>query len=297
MMSRWSNKALLLLVFCCSVTVTSQAASLCRQIFSKPKVASITAVNIFVNPERIITHFLPSTDDPAQYRDFNDMAFDQSLPPHFVTGDGTLTLPFIKVDSRPESPLTKKIVDFENKITLANREWKIKKSEAVIRWLHKELLGFMPPVIDQPKHPFFVSESLTPEVESAFIEAGMHPPGEGAVATKEQHPLRGLDEFIDPNIGSFCFHKGLVASLILRRANIPHRVLSASIKDRDEAQADTPWGGHFVIELADGRILDPTKQVLAPIEKENVPDGWIGYDDYLLWTHQLHYYLPLSTGT
>jgi hypothetical protein len=88
-----------------------------------------------------------------------------------------------------------------------------------------------------------------------------------------------------------CFHNALLASLLLQRVGVPHR-LRAGFASFGRPSYDTT--GHTIIELADGRILDPTWHLLKKKKPHADYPGWIEGDGWY-WTDYDHYpYLILE---
>jgi hypothetical protein len=76
-------------------------------------------------------------------------------------------------------------------------------------------------------------------------------------ATGQNLPVLPLEEWIRHQEG-YCLQMVLVASMVLERHGIPHRVVNGALVYTTVKY----YGGHVWIELADGRVLDPAWGVL-----------------------------------
>jgi hypothetical protein len=110
-------------------------------------------------------------------------------------------------------------------------------------------------------------------------------------ASSETRDAVPLEAFLADSRDTMCFHNALLASLLLQRVGVPHR-LRAGFASFGRPSYDTT--GHTIIELADGRILDPTWHLLKKKKPHADYPGWIEGDGWY-WTDYDHYpYLILE---
>ena len=287
---RWSRHLPLWLFYGAFFWSSISSSGSCRSAFREPH-AKVALATIFTSPRLVLTHYLPSKSRGGTYQRFDQKGFDQSLPEHFIAGDGVLELPFVRVNQAPGASLDQRLNLYENEITEMALERGINFRKATIKWLKTHLLDFMPPVVNLKTHPYFQGEQRPEALLTKFKSLKSARPGHEPVSTDFVHPVYNLERYMTPEVGSFCFHKAIVSSLILHRAGIPHRILSASVKNSLEVDH---FFGHTVIELADGRILDPTKQTLSLKTSKGLSDGWSRYGSSYLLDSQLHHYLVLD---
>jgi hypothetical protein len=107
--------------------------------------------------------------------------------------------------------------------------------------------------------------------------------GHYPLASKVEHPVVPLENFLRVRYGT-CLHQALFASLLLKKAGVPHRLVNGA----------TRAVGHTWIELGDGRILDPALGKLERPHPSEAWPGWIKYGDAVVFEDQVWPYLALD---
>ena len=260
---------------------TAGASNRCGQLLTSPQTQGVSTATVYSDPGVVITQYLPARSEGSSYLNFNAKKYNERLPDVFIAGDGTLNLPFVRIDQRPGSPLSRQLSHFES---LARAEFG-SRPDAILKWVHQKLLEQLGPIENVSAHPLYVRENTSAELQTAFASAGRLLPGHEPIKTSVRHPVVNLEAFIHAR-QSYCFQKAIIGSLLLSRAGIEHKIIAANLQTGMETV------GHTVLQLKDGRILDPTLQVLSKQTTEGALPGWVQYGNGLfLFKDQAHYYL------
>jgi hypothetical protein len=106
----------------------------------------------------------------------------------------------------------------------------------------------------------------------------------------QKKPVTPFELFFTNQGCRMCIHQALLASLLLEEAGIPHRLRTGFGSFSGPSYQNT---GHSLIELADGRILDPTWHFLKKPKTHPKNPEWIEGSGWW-WTPNQHFpYLVL----
>ena len=202
-----------------------------------------------------VTIFLPMPQPGSDILNVNTMRYDQSFPTHFIYSDGSLLSPFIRIDDREETPLHQILDRFASEV----RDRALKNNLSLVEVLRTFIGRKIRPVELSPKQ--FIN-SAPPE----FSQAARLPAGHYPLATRLENKVISLEDYLEIGHGN-CVQKTLFTTLIARRLGIPHRMRAGASKST----------GHVWIELADGRILDPTWEVVDATTTEGALPGWFRF--------------------
>jgi hypothetical protein len=286
------------LAFACALITSAQAAGLsCLQQLSSlnPFQSSIEVgiETIHRDPARVITIFTPYPNSKsasgavqaiagARVLDMNaNRQMTAYLPQMFFISDGTLDHAFIWVDHRPGSVLDRCAREIADRM----RTSQVRTSEDVIAFIQKHWIDFLRPVAPSQILPWDrslqgKSASEVTALQSRFQQAKDWPVGLFPQATGVFQPVVPLEAFMKAGYG-VCIEKVLWASLVLEKFGIQHRVVMGG----------TQTTGHSWIQLADGRILDPTWQVLDRPTTAGAPAGWFHYGSSFVFEDQVFPFL------
>jgi hypothetical protein len=245
--------------------------------YEEPRVTpSLIAVTVWV-PMR-------AADSQGLLVNMNSTHFPADLPQRFVIGDGGATRSFLGIDLTPDSPLSRAIeaiyqeaapgdvVEFLRAHTNELIEWTAGSSYNDGR---KELPWDV-------AIPAFNSD-LGAIMAQAANEQLYHYP----IASGEELPVVGLESYIALGKG-YCLEKALLASLVLSRAGLRHRLVNGAV-----SMAPGVSVGHTWIELADGRVLDPAWEIVEePGRGHPIHADWIKVGGE--WRYENQNYLVLE---
>lgn len=194
--------------------------------------------------------------------DFNAYSYYKKYPQKFTLSDGTLLTPFIYVDVTPYSTLKKLIRKYAEQISNTNTA-QYQQINILRDFVSKQILNMVPE--NDPIVRYFAEKNYSfPE----FQQTGSLKPGHFPLATNFNFQTVRLEDIIKYGRG-FCIHKVLVTSLIMKELKIPHAIRFGS----------SGLEGHDWIELPDGRILDPTwNLVVYPDYNNPINKGWFWLD-------------------
>ncbi len=208
--------------------------------------------------------------------DFDGILFNQNsslakLPQKFVLSDGTTKRPFILVDRRAGSVLDAKLSRIEKQIrsqlNLGNSTLNEGQKAKVLRFLTENTSKILPwPTSMNEQLPSIAFNNLGHLIRNLPIgqwyETGL------------EHRTERFEEIIQRGNG-VCIDMALLASLILERFQVSHRLVFGSVQSFGEV-----GGGHTWIELPDQRILDVAWKTLARPDLVRA-DGWVYFGNQL----------------
>jgi hypothetical protein len=247
-----------------------------------PSSLPIGVETIHKDASKIITIFVPLAPEgsPSRILDGNAKNPDPKdrMPARFAMSDGTVRAAFVGVDTHAGTLLDACLSEISAKIT-------DKKPETLIAYIRDRIQDdFLkaPPknyVFSWDKKYQDVPEELTELFRAAKdMSVGQYP-----IRSKRMHDVVPLEKFLNTGYGT-CLHKALLASLLLTRHKIPHRLVNGA----------NHANGHTWIELADGRILDPSLKKLEQQEPSKAFEGWIKYGENSVFENQVWPYLSLD---
>jgi hypothetical protein len=235
---------------------------------------------------------------PTEPSDLADLARqdpNRPWPERFVITDGDPAAQMILVDQRPGSVLAKQldaiVVDMEQ------RGVNLQQTEAVLgeirdhtkdyysRFESNFLRGTREGVLRLEE------QVLSPAAQRVFqnfigkeISGNIWP-------TDDMRPSLPFEHYLAEPSNTMCFHNAMLASLVLQRVGVAHRLRTGFASFNSPSYLNT---GHTVIELVDGRFLDPTWGILKPIKRHSEHPEWISGGAWW-WTPHAHYpYLVLD---
>lgn len=235
---------------------------------SLPLEASIGAATIHryvepkVAPSTIaITVWAPMPDDqlPGQLINMNQISLPQDLPQLWIIGDGSNRRSLVGIDLSPSSTLSEKISQIlaEAGLQGAGRGEELlnhlrTEINRRIAWTEKAYLNN-----GQPELPWDLSILADSNAETSFSQAASLPLFHFPVASGQKLPVVGLEKYLEIGKG-YCLEKALLASLLLSRAGIEHRLVNGAVSFSPGHSI-----GHSWIELKDGRIFDPAWELVV----------------------------------
>jgi hypothetical protein len=250
----------------------------CFENYTLPKAKKIFVgvETIHETPSSKITVFVPYPFSNTQkILDLNSFNTEQTFPTQFFISDGSLLKAFISVDQSIGSNLNRCI---EELVTHVKRVGPNKENQ--IRFLKSSIAKYLAPLGDDELQPW--DPVKVPKIPNEFFEAGFYEPGHFPLKTELRQNIIPLEAFLFTQKGN-CLPKSLVTSLVLSKLNIPHMVRTGSSNE----------SGHVWIELADGRHLDPTWQLLEYPSYSDVPYGWFKIGITPMFRNQFSPFLAL----
>ena len=137
------------------------------------------------------------------------------------------------------------------------------------------------------KSPAFAQEDfeLGPVANRMFNDYSVKRASNQVESSGENRKLVPFEFFLARPDCTLCIHNALLSSFLLDKLNIPHRVRPGFAAFGGPSMRNT---GHTLIELGDGRLLDPTWNFIkAPKPNPKYPDWLEGAGWW--WTANTHY--------
>lgn len=219
-----------------------------------------------VTPSTIaITVFTPiaSPDFAGVVLDMNAKQHHEILPDRCIVGDAGLTRAFLGIDKREGTPLDQRLDQIVAGIP-KQADGSI-DAEAAIQFVRVkvgQLLAWTPGSSfndGRAEFPWDKAIAVAPGAWDTFKGAAFEAVGHTPHSTGQQFPVVPLEKYLDAGQG-YCIQKALLASLLLERCGVPHRLVNGAV-----SQGPGKSVGHTWIQLADGRVLDAAwKQVGVP---------------------------------
>lgn len=181
------------------------------------------------------------------------------LPNKFIISDGTSIRPFIGVDRTEGSELDLRIremvLKIQKNLKISPALLSTSEKEQVLQYIAQHLNEF----IDWPmSHSTAQASDDLTKRPSALHDL---PIGRW-IETERVQPVEAFENILDRKKG-VCIDMALLASFLLEKFHISHRIIFGSVQNPNAS-----WGGHTWIELPGGRILDVAWKTL-------------GYPDYV----------------
>lgn len=239
----------------------------CRALWQQIERRQVGVETIHRTEKLIVTVHLPLPRPGGRILDLG--ALDRP-PDVFTISDGTLRSAFIRVDHRPGTPLARIVERLIMEVGERRRRSGREEAE-ILRVLIAEHLAEAP----NDWRPGIAASSEAPFARAEFVAAKDLPAGHYPLETRLEHPVIALEEFLERGKGA-CLPKVLLTSLILHRLGIAHRITTGA----------TEHDGHSWIELADGRILDPTWKILERPTREGALPGWFRFSGSFMYRNQ-----------
>lgn len=242
--------------------------------------------------QKIITIHLPVAPEGsgefqrAKILDTNSKKAREPWPERFALSDGTVFSAFVGVDRAPGSRLDLCVAELLGKGRVSG------KPEALLGFLQR---GLQADYLREPARDYrfpwdappadkagkAAAEAKAAELREQFLAVKDAPVGQYPVRSRHGHPVAPLEDFLREGRGT-CLHKAVLASLILEKAGLPHRVVNGATRKT----------GHVWIELEDGRVLDPSLGKLASRTPAKSLPGWSSYGgDVFVFENQVWPYL------
>jgi hypothetical protein len=235
---------------------------------------------------------------PSEPSHLADLARQNPLrpwPDRFVITDGDPGAQMILVDQRPDSVLAQQLDAIV--ADMGRRGINPLQAEAVL----KELRDHTQDYYNRFEANFLRGASegvlrleeqeLSPSAHRVFTDFIGKEISGNIWPTRDMRPSLPFEHYLAEPSNTMCFHNAMLASLILQRVGVPHRLRTGFASFNAPSYANT---GHTVIELLDGRILDPTWGILKSIERHPEHPEWISGRAWW-WTPYAHYpYLVLD---
>lgn len=245
----------------------------CLEGFTPKAVSrSVGVETIHVLDGAAITIFTPMpATAKGRVLNINAMAFGERFPERFVLTDGTLRSAFVSLDLSPGSRLQSCVDELTSalKAELGARKDPV---PSLVTFLDQ----YMDTVPEGFRYPW--DRRKVPALPAEFYAAGRLDPGHYPLKTGLRQPTVPLESFLHEGRG-VCQQRVMIASLILQRFGISHRV---------RAGGSGGGAGHIWIELADGRILDPTWHLLEKPTTKGAFPGWFRLSHTYLFHNQVY---------
>lgn len=221
---------------------------------------------------------LPAANQ-GHIEDFNSYGPNQVYPERFTLSDGTILTPFIYVDMSTASPLRKIVSLHAQKIsaTTANLEERLNLLKS---YVSDHVFALVP-----EDDPILVSSSKGLPVFAEVQYVGNLPAGHFPIPVPKKFHTAYFESLIDYGRG-FCVHKVLLTSLIMKELNIPHSIRFGS----------TGPIGHNWIQLPDGRILEPTWNLLVRPGKSEMEGSWFKIGDTSVYQFDFYPFAVWDVG-
>lgn len=267
---------------------------------SRPQEVSIAVAHIHeykLNPNdasRMVSVLAPTTDGfpNSKVLDLANQPMNDPWPKMFVISDGFTTGDFILVDRREGSPLKLELERIVAELSGTSSQGANGNidSEELIKKLSSSTGSLfssqnLKPVsqaqgLQQAVHP-----SLSSEAQNIFSDLSGKVPSLDLFPLGESRKLNHFEAHMSGIVCKMCIHNALLASLILQEAKIPHRLRTGFASFSGPTYSNT---GHTIIELADGRYLDPTWNTISTPTAHNVNPEWIKTGSFW-WTPNNHF--------
>jgi hypothetical protein len=216
-------------------------------------------------------------------------------PERFVITDGDPGAQMILVDQREGSVLSQQldaiVADMKQRgVNLDEREAVLREvrdhtKDYYARFDSNFLRGAREGVLQLKE------QELSPEAERVFRDFLGKEISGNIWPTRDMRPSLPFEHYLAEPSNTMCFHNAMLASLVLQRVGVAHRVRTGFASFNRPSYVNT---GHTVIELVDGRILDPTWGILKSIQRHSEHPEWISGGAWW-WTPHAHYpYLVLD---
>lgn len=195
--------------------------------------------------------------------DMNAKKHAEILPDRCIVGDAGLTRAFLGIDKREGTPLDQRLDQIVAGMP-KQADGSIDPEAAIqfVRVKVSQLLAWTAGSSFNDGRAEFAWDkaiSVAPSAWDTFKGAAFEPVGHAPHTTGQQFPVVPLEKYLDAGQG-YCIQKALLASLLLERCGVPHRLVNGAV-----SQGPGKSVGHTWIELADGRVLDAAwKQVAQP---------------------------------
>lgn len=255
--------------------------------YQEPKVAPpLIAVTVWVP--------MAWQGGPSLLENLNATTLPRDLKNKWIIGDGGTTRAFVGVDLSPGSALEqaidyllKKAMEGTEALSPAERRESILRFAAMktgdyVRWTEGATFND-----GRQELPWDIAIGSVGDLSVPFKTAAPLPIFHYPVDSGVQFPVVGLERYLAIGKG-YCLHKALVASLLLSRAGIEHRLVNGAVSLSPGVST-----GHTWIELPEGRVLDVAWNLLETPKKGH-PDhsDWIFVGSK--WRFQNENYLVLS---
>lgn len=212
---------------------------------------------------------VPSAAFPSVVLDLNAKTFDQIIPDQAIIGDAGLTRAFLGVDKREGTPLDTKLDAIVAKIP-KKADGSIDAETAIqyVRVQVGQLIAWTAGSSANDGHaefPWDKAIKIPQSVWETFSSVAYAPVGNSPVQTGFEFPVVPLEKYLEAGEG-YCIQKALLASLILEKCGVKHRLVNGAVSQKPGKSV-----GHTWIELADGRVLDAAWKTVAMPEKNGAP--------------------------
>ncbi|MEO5667839.1 MAG: hypothetical protein ABIR96_07270, partial [Bdellovibrionota bacterium] len=135
-------------------------------------------------------------------------------------------------------------------------------------------------------------QKLSQEAEKIFSSHLDEKTSGGVWPMPDTRPLLPFEHYLADPKDTMCFQNAMLASLLLQRLKIPHRFRTGSASFNKPSYE---INGHTLIELTDGRILDPTWNFLKSIKRDTKHPKWVKGDTWWWMPHD-HYPFVVLDG-
>ncbi len=245
------------------------------------------------DPEMVVSVLVPSPKGlaGATVGDLAAQAPSLPWPERFVISDGYPAGEFLYVDLSPGSPLRLELQRIVEKLRRQKLDPQ-KNREAFLNHLRMNAAGFFRSTdsgslskaaqgVVTKARGFTMRASASSEF-SNFSGKGI---GSAVFDLGQKKAVTPLEYHFTSEACGMCIHKALLTSLILQEAGIPHRFRTGFAAYSGPSYQNT---GHSLIELSDGRLLDPTWNFLKPKTRHPDHSDWLEGAGWW-WTENAHF--------
>jgi len=249
--------------------------------------------------ERMVSVLVPNTNDfpGSKLADLAAQDWDNPWPTQFVISDGYVSANFMHVDLRQNSPLKLELKRMLKKIKdngIDPREDQETFLQHIASQTRNLPYGDDPMSLRATNYNTWNTAprySMGEETKNIFGDHLGKTPSAQVFPTNETRDLVAFEAYVTTAVCSQCIQHAMLASLLLREAKIPHRMRTGFANLQGPTYNNT---GHTIIELKDGRILDPTWNILGKPKKHDQYPEWISAGTHW-WTPNDHFpYLILE---
>jgi hypothetical protein len=233
----------------------------------------------------VITVFapFPTPEFLGQLLDLNQKG-QARLPDRFIIGDGGRTRAFMGIDQRPGAPLDRWLKGLIARIPRGESGY---DHETVVEFLRTNLLELLAwPTGGQPSDgraelPWDRAVHFDEAAFEAFTAAANDPIGAAPRPSEATHPVVPFERFLEAGKG-YCIQRALLAVMILERLGFSAQVVNGTM-----LFDSGPPGGHTWVRLQDGRLLEPSWQIVqfpgarcaGPPEQYRLAESWVFEND------------------
>jgi hypothetical protein len=256
--------------------------------YEEPQVSpSMIAITVWVP--------MPAAGQPGGLLNSNALEFPRDLSARWIMGDGGVTRALVGIDLSPGSPLSLWVEAFYRKAIASSASSARRDQLARVLEYVRVNVNCALAWTDGAQYndgrselPWDLAIRSYSDMKLTLEKAAYLPVLHEPIPSEHSLPVVGLEKYLEIGKG-YCIQKAILASLILSRAGIRHRLVNGAV-----VVGPGVSGGHTWIELADGRILDVAWELLAkPARGHRDHADWINVGGSWRFENQAYLILRL----